>query len=191
MTRYEIVLYVHIVAAIAWVGGGTMMQFFGLRVLGAGGERLAAFALDVEWIGSRVLTPASLLALASGIFMVVDGPWTFGTDWIVVALVLFAITMVAGAAFFGPESGRIGAIIRDRSVESPEAKRRVRRLILLSRLDLVLLYLLVYDMAVKPEITDAVAVLLGLGGALIAAAAVSWRSLAGQGAGEPAAAPAE
>lgn len=42
-------------------------------------------------------------------------------------------------------------------------------------------------MAVKPEITDAAAVLVGLGGALVAATAVYWRSLAAQGAQEPAA----
>ena len=119
--------------------------------------------------------------------MVVEGPWTFGTDWIVIGLVLFAITMVSGAAFFGPESGRIGALIREHGVDSPEATRRIRRLILLSRLDFVLLFLLVYDMAVKPEITDAAAVLVGLGGALVAATAVYSRSLAAQGAQEPAA----
>ena len=42
-------------------------------------------------------------------------------------------------------------------------------------------------MAVKPEITDAAAVLVGLGGALVAATAVYWRSLAAQGPQEPAA----
>jgi apolipoprotein N-acyltransferase len=45
---------------------------------------------------------------------------------------------------------------------------------MLARLDLVLLFLLVYDMSVKPEIDDA-AFVGGLLGAAIAAALVYWR----------------
>jgi hypothetical protein len=62
---------------------------------------------------------------------------------------------------------------------------RLRRLILLSRFDLVLLFLIIYDMAVKPF--DAGDFALGIAGALVAAALVYWRA---QSAGSQAAAAA-
>jgi hypothetical protein len=64
------------------------------------------------------------------------------------------------------------------------------RLILFSRLDLVLLFLIVFDMTVKPELGDATAVIFGLAAAAVAAALVIWRSLAARSA-PPAARAAE
>ena len=170
MTRYEFLLFIHIAAAIVWVGGGAMIQFFGLRVLGSGDPmRLAAFGGDVEWIGSRILTTAAATALLSGLAMVWDSDfWTFGDDWIVIALVLFAITFVAGTAFFGPESGRVKKQIE---TEGPAAAQpRIRRLILLTRIDLVLLFLIAFDMAVKPSFDDGWTIV----GALLVAAALAF-----------------
>ena len=46
---------------------------------------------------------------------------------------------------------------------------------MLSRLDLVLLFLIVYDMAVKPSFGDAGSLAWGVVGALIVGAIVYWR----------------
>jgi hypothetical protein len=95
----------------------------------------------------------------------------------VIGLVLFGLTFVAGAAFFGPESGRISKLVAEHGADSPDAQARIRRILVLSRLDLILLFLIVYDMSVKPQIGDAAEVLLGLGAAALAAAIVLRRSL--------------
>lgn len=176
MTWYTFLLFVHIALAIVWIGGGLMMQFFGIRAMLAGSERLAAFGADVEWIGMRVLTPSSLLAFVSGILLVVEGPWSFGDDWIVIGLALFAVTFFAGLLFFGPESGRLGKLIQAQGVESPEVQARLGRLILFSRLDLVVLFLIAFDMAVKPEFGDAGAIAFALAAAVAAVALIAWRS---------------
>ena len=117
--------------------------------------------------------PASLLALASGVLLVVDSDfYGFGDDWIVFALVLYATTFFAGLLFIGPESGRIGKLTAE---GSPEAGPRTMRLILLSRLDLVLLFLVIYDMTVKPSFDDPSTILWGLAGAAVAVGLVLWR----------------
>jgi hypothetical protein len=73
-------------------------------------SRMAELGHDIEWIGQRVFIPSSLIAFVSGILLVVaiDG-LGFGADWIVIGLVLYATTFLAGLLFLGPESGRIGA----------------------------------------------------------------------------------
>ncbi|MGH3045474.1 MAG: DUF2269 family protein [Gaiellaceae bacterium] len=179
MTWYTFLLFVHVSMAIVWLGGALMMQFFALRAIAAGPERAVAFTGDAEWVGKRVLTGASLLAVISGILLVVEGPWSFGDDWIVIGLVLFGISFLSGVTFLNPESGRLGKVIAEQGLESPEAQRRMARIILYSRIELVLLFLIVFDMTVKPEVGDTGAVLFGLGAAAAAAALIVWRSLAG------------
>jgi uncharacterized membrane protein len=148
------------------------MQFFGLRAsMSRDPARMAAVGEDIEWIASRVFIPASLLAFLSGLALVWESAWGFGEDWIVIGLVLYAVTFLSGLLFLGPESARIGKLIEQ---GSPQAGPRTLRLILLARLDLVVLFLLVYDMTVKPSFDDS-ALLEGLLAAALAAATVYWR----------------
>ncbi|HXF98474.1 MAG TPA: DUF2269 family protein [Gaiellaceae bacterium] len=174
MSWYELLLFAHISMAVVWIGGALMMQFFGMRAGSSGDpERVAHLGEDIEWIGLHVFVPASLLAFATGILLVVESDaYGLGDDWIVIGLAVWAVSFLAGVLFFGPESGRVGALVR---ASSPEAGSRMARLILLTRLELVLLFGLVYDMAVKPDLDDASSLLWGALGMLGAGALVLWR----------------
>lgn len=109
----------------------------------------------------------------SGVLLVIDSDfYGFGDDWIVIGLALYATTFLAGLLFLGPESGRVGKLTE---AGSPEAGPRTLRLILLARLDLVLLFLIIYDMTVKPDFGDAASILWGVFGALAVGALVFWR----------------
>ncbi len=173
MTWAQFLLYLHVSAAIIWVGGGLMMQFFGIRASMSGDpKRLGELGEDIEWIANRVFIPSSLGAFLTGILLVVeiDG-LGFGADWIVMGLLLYATTFFAGLLFLGPESGRIGALMEQ---GSPEVGPRMLRLIMFARLDLVLLFGIVYVMTVKPELDDS-AFLEGLLAGALACGLIYWR----------------
>jgi uncharacterized membrane protein len=174
MTWFTFLLFVHVAAAIVWIGGGLMMQLFGIRASMLGDPvRLANLGPDIEWIANRTFIPASLVGFVSGILLVIESDfYGFGDDWIVIALVLYATTFFAGLLFLGPESGRVGKLMAE---GVPEAGPRMVRLIFLARLDLVLLWLIVYDMTVKPDFGDAASILWGVAGAVVAAGLVYWR----------------
>jgi uncharacterized membrane protein len=156
MTWYEFLLFVHIAMAVIWVGGGAMLQVVALRTLrNPDPMRLVEFGRDVEWIGNRVLVPSALLAVVSGVWMVIDSDFIgFGDDWIVIGIILFAITFLAGALFFGPEAGRTGKQAEAEG-PSPAVLTRLQRLLALTRADLMLLFLIIFDMSVKPSWGDA------------------------------------
>src|SRR5689334_7887064 len=103
MTLYQGLLFAHVVCAIVWVGGGTMLQFVALRARTRGPEGLLAYGSDMEWIGKYVLTPAAFGVLALGIAMVVDA-WSFRYDWVLIALVLYAIAFGTAMTYFGREA---------------------------------------------------------------------------------------
>jgi uncharacterized membrane protein len=157
MSWYELLLFVHISMAALWVGGAAMMQFFGLRAMRATDPmRLVDIGQDIEWIGNRVLIPAAALAVVSGVLMVIDSDvWGFGDDWIIIGIVLFAITFLAGALFFGPESGRLGKLAAAEGPTSPAVLAKLQRLLALTRADLMLLFLIIFVMSVKPSWSDA------------------------------------
>ena len=134
---------------------------------------MAAVAEDIEFIAVRTFVPASLLAFVTGVLLVIDSDfYGFGDDWIVIGLALYATTFLAGLLYLGPEAGRVGKL---QAAGSPEAGPRTARLIFLVRLDLALLFLIIYDMTVKPDFGDAASILWGVAGAAVVAALVYWR----------------
>jgi uncharacterized membrane protein len=152
MTGYSWLVFVHILAAITWVGGAIMLNVLNTRsIRSKDPARLATAARETEWVGTRVIAPTTLVLLAMGITMVaVNEAWTIGQLWIILALVLFGLTFATGAFFLGPEAGRISRLVEERGPQDPEVRRRLRRVVLVGRIDLITLIVVVWDMVVKP-----------------------------------------
>jgi uncharacterized membrane protein len=151
VTWYTFFKSVHVVAAAIWIGGAFMIQAFAFRILRTGdARRQAEFAKDSEVIGMRVFIPATWLLLLAGIAMMINFDWSWGQNWIVFGLIAFALSFVVGAGFLGPESGRIAKVIERDGPESPEAQRRIRRILLIGRCELIVLLAVIVNMVVKP-----------------------------------------
>jgi uncharacterized membrane protein len=173
MSWFQVLLFVHVAMAVAWVGGAFMLLVLGFRYSQSDDRsRMAAFGQDIEWVAKRVFTPASLITFVTGVWMVVDSDfYGFGDDWIVLGLLLYATTFLAGLLFLSPEAKRIGQLAEQ---GSPEAPPRILRLVFLGRLNVVLLFLIIYVMTIKPEF-DSEAMLYGIVGALLAGGIIWWR----------------
>jgi hypothetical protein len=150
ITTYELLLFGHLLFVVAWVGTDIAMQVLSLRVIAAGPDRTAAFLSDVEWLGTRLLTPSALLVVVFGFGLLSELDYSVGDTWIWLALAAFAASFIAGAGFLGPESGRIGNLVAERGADDPEVQARIRRILLVSRIELVILVLVILDMVVKP-----------------------------------------
>lgn len=151
MTWYTFFKSIHVMMAVIWIGGAAIVQAYAFRILSTGdGRRQAEFAKDTEVIGMRVFTPASLVLFLAAIGMMVNAHWSWGQNWTVLGLIAFGLSFVIGAGFLGPESGRIAQTIERHGPESPQAKARIRRILMVSRVDLVVLLTVVWNMVVKP-----------------------------------------
>ena len=150
-TTYQWLLTVHILAAVVWVGGAFALQVLAIRVVrDPDPTRLAAFARDTEVVGMRVFLPASLVLLLFGFWLVHEGNWSLAEGWLTFGLIVIGISIATGAGFLGPESGRIARVIEAEGPASPDARRRISRIFLVSRIELVLLVLTVVAMTAKP-----------------------------------------
>jgi uncharacterized membrane protein len=153
LTHYNAFKFVHVLSAVVWVGGACTVQVYALLATRTNDPlRVAAFAKDTEFVGTRIFLPSSLILLVSGIFTLHDssGLWSFSQGWVQFGLVVVALSIVVGAGYLGPESGRIARATEAKGVESPEVQERIQRIFLVSRVELVLLLAVVFDMVVKP-----------------------------------------
>jgi uncharacterized membrane protein len=151
VSYYEVILFCHLLAAMAWVGGDLMLQMFYLRARANGPAAVVQFAKNAEWVGLRLLNPVALLVVIFGVLLVieVDG-YEFSQFWISAALAMFLASAITGAAFLGPEAGRIANLAEERGADDGEVQSRVSRVVWVSRIELCLLVLIVLDMVVKP-----------------------------------------
>jgi len=94
--------------------------------------------------------PASIVVLLAGIYLVLDGDWGFDHYWIVSSLLVLIGSAVLGAAFLGPEGKRIGELVAVRGAEDPEVQTRIDRINLASRIELVFLFIVLFNMTYKP-----------------------------------------
>jgi uncharacterized membrane protein len=182
MSLYELLLFLHITAVIVWLGAGSLINLLAFRSDRAADlDGLRRVARDAGELSLKLFMPASIATLILGIFLTIDGPWSFGNLWIVIGLGGIAATIVTGATVLGPRSGALSAQL-DAEGMTPEAAIKIKQLLTLARIDLVVLYLVVADMAIKPT-GDDVGVLVAM--ALIAVGAVAFFTSQAKAAGAP------
>ena len=146
---YEILVFIHILSATLWLGGGIVMELLHLR-LGTSPttEQLRDFFSMSHWISPRLFMPAALSTLISGVALVFMGGAGWGDTWIIIAIVGVVITVAIGATQIGPTVARISALMDsgDPSAIAP----LTRKLALVTRIDLAILLLVLFDMVFKP-----------------------------------------
>lgn len=148
---YHTLVFIHVLAAVAWVGGAILLQVMGYRIQRANDpERLSQFGRDVEFLGLRFIMPCSIALILAAIALIWYGPYGLSVTWVKLAIVGYVITLVTGAAFLGPTSGKIGRLLQTKTADDPEVAPLLSRLLLVSRLDVGVLVLLVADMVFKP-----------------------------------------
>jgi uncharacterized membrane protein len=139
VNTYNSLKFVHVLSAVVWVGGACTLQTFAIRINATG-------------VGNRIFLPSSIILLVSGIFTIREssGAWSYDQTWVQIGLAMILVSIAIGAGFLGPEAGRISRAIEKDGVESPDAKRHITRIFLVSRFELILLLLVIFDMVVKP-----------------------------------------
>jgi uncharacterized membrane protein len=151
LTWYTFFKSIHVVTAVIWVGGAAMIQAYAFRILRTGdGRRQAEFSKDTEVVGMRVFIPASLILFLAAIAMMVNLNWSWNQNWIILGLIAFGFSFILGAGFLGPEGGRIAELIEQEGPDSPAVQARIRRILTVSRCELIVLLTVIVNMVVKP-----------------------------------------
>jgi uncharacterized membrane protein len=151
---YLVFKSIHVLSAIVWLGGGATITVLAWRAKRANDNaQLLQIGKQTEWLSTRVFVPMSLLVVATGFVLMHKGDWGYDNFWPLFGLIAWGVSFVVGAAFLGPEAGRLSRLVEAKGPEDPEVMARLSRIISVARADIVLVLLIAADMIAKPFLT--------------------------------------
>ena len=148
---YAVFRVIHVIVALVWVGGGTL-----LVVLGVLAEKrndpheLATIARQAAFVGERIFAPAGLVVFVMGVAMMINTDWGWGKFWVIFGLIGYAATFAVGIGVLSPLAKRVAQSVEDNGPEHPDSVALVQRLLFIGRFDIALLLIVVADMVTKP-----------------------------------------
>jgi uncharacterized membrane protein len=143
---------VHVLAAMVWVGGGLMLSLIGLRARSSPDPRaLTEFASFLPYVGIRVLMPAVILVLLTGVSLVfADSEWHFSQLWVLLALGLFALAFAIGGVYLSRIGIQLARIAGAGDQGAAGGTALLNRWLAGYGLVMVVLLIAVWDMVFKP-----------------------------------------
>jgi uncharacterized membrane protein len=188
MSLYELLLFCHIVSMMLWIGSSSLLNLMAYRYeRGSDVQGLHRIAREAGELAKILFIPSSIATLIFGILLTIDGPWSFGALWIVLGLAGIAATIFTGLLILTPRTEEIDRLL-DSEGMTPRVATKITEMLTLARIDLVVLYLVIADMAIKPT-GDDVGVLIGMAVIVIAAALFFGSRARAIAAGQPDAPP--
>jgi uncharacterized membrane protein len=152
MTRYEIFKLLHVVGAIAWVGGGIGLLMLSRQMVRSRDfDALVTVGRHGESLGMWLFMPASLLTVGFGVAMVATEPKLgFADLWILIGFGGLIGSGIAQMAVAGPAQKRFLGLMAEHGDGHPEVAAAARRVTLGNLLDVGVLLLVVWAMVAKP-----------------------------------------
>jgi len=178
--RYDLLLFVHVVGAILWIGVATTLALAGFRAGRSPDPAESRLVGQLAgWLGPRVILPSALAVGVSGVLLARELYRPLEQLWLQIGLAAYIALLLGHFGFRLPQVARIRRATALHGPGSAQAVSHGRRLTAYSRIDLTLLFLLVGDMALRP--TSADPALLAIGGALLVVAVAvalvgEWRA---------------
>ena len=150
MTTVQILLSLHVLAALVAVGA-TVSYFFWLRRAVLVPESRSFTLETVRLLERRMVIPAYVLVLLTGLGLVDRAGWAWSTPWIELALMFLVVLMGLSGLYARTIKGQV-ALISDGSGDSAEYERLHARARILLALKVVLIIVMVYLMVFKPAL---------------------------------------
>lgn len=145
----EVLKFIHVLAAIVWLGGHLIETAITEGARSQPAEARTFWARAVNKISPMYGASAMLIA-ATGIWMVVDGrtPWEFSQLWVSIGLGAFILGAGLGLGYFVPQGKKIEAELVAGGGATADA--RERRYAAFHRISTLGLLVAVWAMVFKP-----------------------------------------
>jgi uncharacterized membrane protein len=144
----------HAAGSLVWVGGNGLLAVVAIRVRrGDDMVAIGRFADRLAFLGARVIAPAAVVVLVSGLWLVpATSDWAVSQLWVLLALGAWLLAVLLSLVFLNRGAGRLKRVSTGSVPSRPAANRALDSLLLGYGLVLITLVLALSDMAIKPGI---------------------------------------
>jgi len=168
MDWYTPIKFLHVLAAIIWIGGVFTMLMISMQAQRSGDDAgLVRTVGQMGWAADRIFVPGSIAAAVLGMIVATLGHM-WSDLWVILGLVGVAITMALGILVLSPRVKRVASA----GAVTPETIAISKQTVTLVKFDSAALFVVVADMVLKPQIGDVTT--LTIMGLVIVAAAGLW-----------------
>jgi hypothetical protein len=159
ISGYEIGLFIHLVAVVLAFGPTFGYAFFQVVTERANPRGVPTMWRATETSTNFLMTPAAIIALLAGLYLVLDGdsPWEFSDAFVGVGIVAVLALLGLAHGFFNPQ-GRRAMALAERDIEagggevefSDEYWAISRRIAQVGTLAGIVIIVTIFFMTVKP-----------------------------------------
>ena len=150
MDKLDLLLTVHVLAAVIWVGGSVLALALGYYLRGRDIKTRVEFTRWTEWLGPRLFAPASILVIIAGPLLVDEIGYEFDQAWLHVGFAGWFISFLFGVIFYPREGKKREQLIEQHGIEHESVVASVNRVLTVATIDTLVVVLVVIDMTVKP-----------------------------------------
>ena len=148
---FSVFKFVHIVAAIIWVGGVITLTLLNMRLASTrNSAAMAALSSVGGFVGQRVFGPAAAIALLAGIATALNAGFQMRSLWIIWGFLVILLSFGMTATLTRSTTQRLGALAASPNGEGAQLAALQRRLWVLTALNILLLLSAVWAMVAKP-----------------------------------------
>ncbi|SRR6266567_5301082 len=116
-------------------------------------QAVTQFARVLPFVGLRALTPAVVILLVTGVWMILAGAgWSFSQFWVQLALGLFAVAFLIGALYMSRIGIQLQRAVTTAGADAATATTLLTRWLVGYGIVLLVLVIAVWDMVFKPTI---------------------------------------
>ena len=148
---YLLFKFIHVLAAMVWVGGVLSFAFLNFRLIRGGDPgMIQSVAAAGRTVGMLLIGPSAALTLLTGIAAVVSGHLSFGSLWVSWGFVAVVLSLALGASLIRITTEKLVAAATAGDA-GPMAQQQ-RKLALWNAMNLLLLISTVGMMVFKPTL---------------------------------------
>lgn len=146
----DLLLTVHVLAAVIWVGGSVLMLAMGFYLRGRDLPTRVEYTRWTEWVAPRLLAPASIAVIVAGPLLVSELGYEMNEPWLHVGFLGWFLSFILGVAFYPREGSRRERLIEKHDIRHETVAASVDRVLKVAAIDTLIVVLVVIDMTTKP-----------------------------------------
>lgn len=141
----QLLLFTLISTLGIWIGGATSLQVLLTRAqLRHSHTQTVVLMRQILWIVTRVFVPLGMIGVAAGVALVWLTGVRFTEPWVYLPLLLYGAIALIGSFFSLPEYQALDRLAQERGDGDQRVQQRLSRAAWVNRVELVLVYLVVF-----------------------------------------------